>query len=48
MAPFEVLYGQQCCTPLNWTEPGAKVIFGPNIVKEAKAIVRRIHDKGLM
>jgi hypothetical protein len=24
MAPFEVLYGQRCCTPLNWIEPGKK------------------------
>jgi hypothetical protein len=29
IAPFEVLYGHQCRTPLNWIEPGEKVIFGP-------------------
>jgi hypothetical protein len=43
MAPFEALYGRQCCTPLNWIEPGEKAIFGPNIVDEAEATVRRIH-----
>jgi hypothetical protein len=32
MASFEVLYGRRCCTPLNWIEPGEKVIFGPDII----------------
>jgi hypothetical protein len=42
MAPFEVLYGRRCCTPLNWIEPGKKVIFGPDLVEEAESIVRRV------
>jgi hypothetical protein len=44
MAPFEVLYGHRCRTPLNWIEPGKRVIFGPDLVEEAEAIVRRIQD----
>jgi hypothetical protein len=44
MAPFEALYGRQCRTPLNWVEPGEKVIFGPDIVEEAEATIRRIQD----
>jgi hypothetical protein len=44
MAPFEVLYGHQCHNPLNWIELGEKVIFGPNLVEEAKAIVHHIQD----
>jgi hypothetical protein len=44
MAPFEVLYGRRCRTLLNWIEPGEKVIFGPNIINEAEAMVRRIQD----
>jgi hypothetical protein len=44
MAPFEVLYGHQCRTPLNWIEPGEKVIFGPDLVEEAEATVHRIQD----
>jgi hypothetical protein len=44
MAPFEVLYGRRCRTPLNWIEPGEKVIFGPNIVEEAEAIDHHIQD----
>jgi hypothetical protein len=29
---------------LNWIEPGEKVIFGPDLVEEAEAIVRSIQD----
>jgi hypothetical protein len=44
MAPFEVLYGRRCRTPLNWIEPGEKVIFGLDLVEEAEATVHRIQD----
>jgi hypothetical protein len=44
MAPFKPLYGRQCHTPLNWTELGEKAIFWPDIIDEAKAMVRRIQD----
>jgi hypothetical protein len=44
MAPFEVLYGWRCRTPLNWIEPGEKVIFGPDIVEEAETIVHRVQE----
>jgi hypothetical protein len=44
MAPSKVLYGRRCLTPLNWIEPGEKVIFGPDLVKEAEATVHRIQD----
>jgi hypothetical protein len=44
MPPFEVLYRPRCHTLLNWIEPGKKVIFGPNLVEEAEATVRRIQD----
>src|SRR6266542_2953158 len=36
MAPFEALYGRRCRTPLNWSEPGERVIFGPDIVQEVE------------
>jgi hypothetical protein len=42
MAPFEVLYGSQCCTPLNRIASGEKVIFGPDLIDEAETIVRCI------
>jgi hypothetical protein len=44
MAPFEVLYGHRCRTPLNWIEPGEKVIFHLDIIYEAEAMVRCIQD----
>jgi hypothetical protein len=44
MAPFEVLYGRWCRTPLNWIEPEEKVIFGPDIVEEAEATIHHIQD----
>jgi hypothetical protein len=44
MALFEVLYGCRCRTPLNWIEPGEKVIFGPDHVEEAEATIHRIQD----
>jgi hypothetical protein len=44
MAPFEVLYGHRCRTPLNLIELGEKVIFGPDLVKEAEVTVRCIQD----
>jgi hypothetical protein len=44
MAPFEVLYGHRCHTPLNWIEPGEKVIFDHDIVDGAKATVHHIQD----
>jgi hypothetical protein len=41
---FEMLYGRRCHTPLNWIEPGEKVIFGPDLVDEAEATIHRIQD----
>jgi hypothetical protein len=44
MAPFEVLHGRRCRTPLNWIEPGEKVIFGSDLVEETEATVCRIQE----
>jgi hypothetical protein len=44
MTLFEVLYGCRCHTPLNWIEPGEKVIFRPDLVEEAEATVHHIQD----
>jgi transposase InsO family protein len=42
MAPFEALYGRRCHTPLNWSEPGEKWFFRPDMVKETEEKVQRI------
>ncbi|WVZ97521.1 hypothetical protein U9M48_043048 [Paspalum notatum var. saurae] len=44
MAPFEALYGRRCRTPLNWSEPGERVTFGPNLVTQAEEQVNFIHS----
>ncbi|WVZ80920.1 hypothetical protein U9M48_028354 [Paspalum notatum var. saurae] len=43
MAPFEALYGRRCKTPLNWSEPGERVTFGPDLVTQAEEQVKFIH-----
>ncbi|WVZ80775.1 LOW QUALITY PROTEIN: hypothetical protein U9M48_028228 [Paspalum notatum var. saurae] len=44
MAPFEALYGRRCRTPLNWSELGERVTFGPDLVTQAEEQVRLIHS----
>jgi hypothetical protein len=38
------LYGRRCRTPMNWIEPGERMIFGPDLVIEAEEIVHRIQS----
>jgi hypothetical protein len=42
MAPFKVLYGHRCHTPLNCIEPREKVIFGPDLIDEVEATFHHI------
>jgi hypothetical protein len=42
MAPFEALYGRRCRTPLNWSKPGERWFFRPDMVKETEEKVQRI------
>jgi hypothetical protein len=42
MSPFEALYGRPYCTPLSWSESGERVIFDPDIVREAEEKVKQI------
>jgi hypothetical protein len=44
MAPFEMLYGQRCRTPLFWNETGERKVFGPNILQEAEKQVRMVRE----
>ncbi|WVZ79940.1 LOW QUALITY PROTEIN: hypothetical protein U9M48_027462 [Paspalum notatum var. saurae] len=43
MAPFEALYVRRCRTPLNWSEPGERVTFGPDLVTQVEEQVKFIH-----
>jgi hypothetical protein len=42
VAPFKALYGRRCRTPLNWSEPGERNFFRPDMVKETEEKVQRI------
>jgi hypothetical protein len=42
MAPFVALYGRRCRTPLNWSEPGERYFFRPDMVKETEDKVQQI------
>ncbi|WVZ80602.1 hypothetical protein U9M48_028062, partial [Paspalum notatum var. saurae] len=44
MAPFEALYVRRCRTPLNWSELGERVTFGPDLVTQAEEQVKFIHS----
>jgi hypothetical protein len=40
MAPFEMLYGHRCWTPLFWNEIREWKVLGPDILQEAEKQVR--------
>jgi hypothetical protein len=44
MAPFELLYGRKCRTPLNWSETGERQHFGPDVIQKAEDQVRIIRE----
>ncbi|WVZ90087.1 LOW QUALITY PROTEIN: hypothetical protein U9M48_036418 [Paspalum notatum var. saurae] len=44
MAPFVALYGRRCRPPLNCSEPGEHVTFGPDLVTQAEEQVKFIHS----
>jgi transposase InsO family protein len=44
MAPFEMLYGHRCQTPLFWSEAGEWKVVGPNILQEVVKQVRMIRE----
>jgi hypothetical protein len=44
MAPFEMLCGQRCRTPLFWNETGERKVFRPDILEEAEKQVCMIRE----
>jgi hypothetical protein len=44
MAPFDMLYGHRCRTPLFWNETEERKIFGPDILQEAKKQVCMVRE----
>src|SRR3954466_7400668 len=45
MAPFEFLYGRRCRKHLNWSETGERLLFGPDMIKEAEEQFRIVRDR---
>jgi hypothetical protein len=43
-APFEMLYGWRCQTPLFWNETGEWKVFGPDILQEAEKQVFMVRE----
>jgi flagellar basal body L-ring protein FlgH len=44
MAPFEMLYGHRCQTPLFWSETGEWKVFKPDIMQEAEKQVHMVQE----
>jgi hypothetical protein len=44
MAPFEMLYGRRCQTPLFWSETREREVFGPDILQEAEKQVCMLRE----
>jgi hypothetical protein len=44
MAPFGMLYGRRCRTPLFWNETGERKVFEPDILQEAKKQVHMVGE----
>src|ERR1700731_3882182 len=45
MAPYEVLYGRPCKSPICWAEPEDILLLGPDIIREMKEKVAMIRDR---
>src|SRR4051812_2948521 len=45
MAPFEVLYGRRCRTPLCWYESGESVVIGLEIVQQTIEKIKMVQEK---
>src|SRR4051812_20319252 len=43
-APFEILYGRKCRTPLNWSETGERQILGNDLISEAEDMCKVIRE----
>jgi hypothetical protein len=44
MAPFEMLYGRRCRTPLFWSETGERKVFGLDILQEFEKQVCMVRE----
>jgi hypothetical protein len=45
MAPFEILYGRRCRSPLFWNETREWKVFGPDILHEAERLDCTVRER---
>ncbi|XP_070013680.1 uncharacterized protein [Nicotiana sylvestris] len=45
MAPYEVLYGRQCRSPIGWFEPGEARLLGTDLVQDAVDKMKVIQER---
>ncbi|XP_020080397.1 uncharacterized protein LOC109704074 [Ananas comosus] len=45
MAPFEVLYGWKCRSPVHWGDVGERAVLGPDVLLEAEEKVCLAHQR---
>ena len=41
-SPFEILYGRKCNTPISWTNPVDRSVWGHKLLKEMELIVTQV------
>jgi hypothetical protein len=44
MAPFKMLYGRWCRTPIFCNETGEQQVLGPDIIQEAEKQIRQVRE----
>jgi hypothetical protein len=44
MAPFEMLYGKKCSTPIFRNEIGVWQVFSPDIIQETEKQVHQVRE----
>ena len=45
MAPFEILYGKKCRSPVCWDEVGERRLLGPNLVQATNEAIQKIRTR---
>ncbi|XP_052478452.1 uncharacterized protein LOC128033988 [Gossypium raimondii] len=45
MAPYEVLYGRRCGSPVCWMELNERKMIGPELIQETEDIVKKIRAR---
>ena len=44
-APYEVLYGRKCRSPIHWHEVGERRYLGPELVDQASEFIKKIKER---